>query len=131
MTSNLTNQSSTPLNPVVARRALLQCTDIIVESSIDPFALGRKLCSREIISEEIYKNVRDKETRDSTEDRLEKIFDHLKDLVQHNADIFTKFLSVLRDLSRNDLADIIMAKYFRLVIGIFSKYITQFYYFFF
>ena len=111
----MTNQSSTSLNPAVARRALLQCTDIIIESSIDPFALARKLCAKEIISEDIYKKVRDKETKDSIEDRLDMILDHLKDRVQNNADIFTKFLNVLRELSRNDLTDIIMAKYFRLV----------------
>ena len=111
MTSNLTNQSSTPLNPVVARRALLQCTDILVESSIDHFTLARKLYSKEIISEDVYMRVRDRETRDP----MERIFDHLKDRIDHDVNIFTEFLSVLRDLSRNDLADIIMAKYFRLV----------------
>ena len=111
MTSNLTNQSSTPLSPVVARRALVRCTDLLVESSMDPFTLARKLYSKEVISEDVYKRVRDRETRDP----MERIFDHLKDRIDHDVSIFTEFLSVLRDLSRNDLADIIMAEYFRLV----------------
>lgn len=75
----------------MARRALLQCTDIVIELSIDPFALARKLCSREIISGNIYKKVQDKETKDSMEDCLDKIFDHSKDCTEHDAGIFTAF----------------------------------------
>ena len=43
-----------------AERALVRCTDIIVESTIDPFILARKLYSKEIISEDVYKRVQDK-----------------------------------------------------------------------
>ena len=43
----------------VAGAALVQCTDIIVESAIDPITLARKLYSKQVISETIYKRVRD------------------------------------------------------------------------
>ena len=94
-------------------RALAQCTDIIVESNIDPIALSRKLYSKEVISENIYKKVKDKETRETTSERLDRILDDIKDHVKHNAGTFTTFLDILRDdsLNRNDLADKIMSKY--------------------
>ena len=114
-TPNFPNPNSTPLNPAVAKRSLVQCTDIIIESNIDPFILVTKLYSREIIPRDVYKRVKDKDTRDSAEDRRDKILDHLTDCVEHDVSILTSFLSVLRELSRDDLADIIMRKYFRLV----------------
>ena len=38
----------------MARRALVQCTDIIVESNIDSIVLARKLYSGLMISENVY-----------------------------------------------------------------------------
>ena len=101
------------LNSEICRRALVQCTDVIVESNVDPIALARKLLSKEVISEDIYKKVKDKETRETTSDCLDRILDNLKDHVKHNASIFTTFLDILRDdsLKRHDLADKIMSKY--------------------
>ena len=101
------------LNCEISRRALVQCTDVIVESNVDPIALARKLLSKEVISEDIYKKVKDKETRETTSDRLDRILDDLKDRVKHNASTFTTFLDILRDdsLKRHDLADKIMSKY--------------------
>ena len=55
--------------------------------------------------------VRDKQTRDTSEERLETILDCLKNRNDHNADILKMFLVILRDLSQNDLVDIIEAKY--------------------
>ena len=97
----------------IGRRALVQCTDIIVESNVDPITLARKLYSKEVISENIYKKVKDKETRETSSDRLERILDDLKDHVKHNVKTFTLFLDILRDdsLSRHDLADKIMSNY--------------------
>ena len=114
-TPNSPNQSSTSLDSAVAKRALVQCTDIIIESNIDPFTLVIKLYSREIIPQDVYKRVKDKDTRDSAEDRRGRILDYLTDRIEHDVDILTSFLSVLRELSRDDLADVIMTKYFRLV----------------
>ena len=108
MTSILT---SATLNPVVVKRTLVQCTVNIVESSIDPFALARRLHSNEIISENVYKRMKDSGTRDTMEDRLEKILDHLKDLAKNDASILTAFLNILSDLGRDDLTDIIQRKY--------------------
>ena len=101
------------LNCEICRRALVQCTDVIVESNIDHIALARKLYAKEVISENIYKKVKDKETRETSSDRLDRILDDLKDHVKHNASIFTTFLDILRDdsLKQRDLADIIMSKY--------------------
>ena len=96
-----------------ARRALVRCTDIIVESYIDPIVLARKLYSKEIISENVYKIVRGKITHDTTTERLEYILDNLKDHIKYNADVFMIFLDVLRygGLNQQDLADKIMSKY--------------------
>ena len=101
------------INCEIGRRALVQCTDIIVESNVDPFALARKLYSKEVISENIYKKVKDRETRETCSDRLERILDDLKDRVKYNASTFKTFLDILRDdsLNRSDLADIIMSTY--------------------
>ena len=99
----------------MAKRALIQCTDIIIESNINPFTIVTKLYSREIIPKDVYKRVKDKDTRDSAENRCDKILDHLTDCVEHDGSILTSFLSVLRELNRDDLANIIMAKYFRMV----------------
>ena len=96
-----------------ARRALVKCTSAIVESAIDPISLARKLISEEVISENVYKIVRDKRTGDTSEDRLDKILDDLKDHIKHDANVFMIFLDVLRDdsLNQQDLADKIMSKY--------------------
>ena len=101
------------LNPEIGRRALVQCTDIIVDSNIDPIALARKLYAKEVISENIYKKVKDRLTRETSSDRLDMILDELKDHVKHNASTFTTFLDVLKDdsLKKRELADIIMSKY--------------------
>ena len=101
------------LKSEIGRRALVQCTDIIVESNIDPISLARKLYSKEVISENIFKKIKDKNTGETSSDRLDQILDDLKDHVKHNASIFAIFLDTLRDDSLNphDLADKIMSKY--------------------
>ena len=95
----------------MARRALVKCTDIIVESNIEPSDLARKLYSAEVISEDVYKRVRDTQCRDTNKERLEKILDELKDRVMHNVSILTTLSKVLNDLSRQDLSEIISTKY--------------------
>ena len=95
----------------MAKRALVRCTNIIVKSSINPSALALELYSEEIISEGTYRTVRDKKTGDSSEDRLELILDKIKDHVTHNANILTSFLDILKELTHQDLADIIVQKY--------------------
>ena len=101
------------LNCDIGRRALVQFTDIIVESNIDPIALARKLYAKEVISENIYKEVKDRLTRETSSERLDRILDDLKDHVKHNANTFTIFLDILKDdsLNQRDLADKIMSKY--------------------
>ena len=94
-----------------ARTVLVQCTDIIVESNIDPIVLSRKLHSELIISENVYRRVRDKACRDTNEERLETILDDIKDRIKHDASILTKFVDILREkLNRGDIADKIISK---------------------
>ena len=99
------------LNSDAAKRALVQCADLIVESTIDSNALARKLHTKGVISENDYKKVRDDKTRDSEGERRETILEYVKDRIKLNADIFATFLQVLKDLERVDIADQIMAKY--------------------
>ena len=101
----------TSMDSVVAKRALAQCTDVITESSIDPFTLARRLYAKEVISESIYKKVRDKKTGDSSEDRLELILDNIKDRITHNPSILISFLNILNDLKCQGLAALIVQKY--------------------
>ena len=103
--------SGSVLNSDAANNALVKCADLIVESTIDPNALARKLNAREVIFEIEYKRVRDNRTRDSEEERRETILNYVKDRIKHNADIFTTFLDVLKELGRADIADKFMAKY--------------------
>ena len=101
------------LNCEICRRTLVQCTDTIVESNIDPIILARKLYSKEIISEDVYTIIKDKKTGDTSTERLDYILDDLKDHIKHNASVFMIFLDILRDdsLNRHDLAHKIMSKY--------------------
>ena len=95
-----------------AVRALVQCTDIIAESTIDPFVLARKLHSKEVISENVYMRVRDRASRDTNEDRLETILVDLKSRVKYNVSIMMTFVDILRnDFKQNDLADVVMSKF--------------------
>ena len=71
----------------------------------------RKLYSKEVISKDVYKKIRDKESRDTCGERLEKILDDIEDRIKHDANVFVTFLDVLIDLSQKDLADIIKTKY--------------------
>ena len=71
----------------------------------------RKLHSNEVISESTYKRIRDRECGDTKEERLEKVLDDLKDRIKHDTNVFKTFLDILNDLSRKDLADIVMSKY--------------------
>ena len=105
------NDQITSLDPGVAKRTLVQCSDIITESSIDPFTLARKLYSNEVFPEDTYKRVKDMSTRDSNERRLQQILEHLIERVRLNADILMSFLDILKDLERRDLADLILKKY--------------------
>ena len=107
----MTDQSRTIQTFDAALRTLSQCTDTIVESSIDPKALARKLYSKEVISESVYKKVRDGETRYSKEERIEEILDDLRDRIKHDPNVLTKFLSTLKELDRNDISVIIDKKY--------------------
>ena len=97
----------------ICRRTSVKCTNIIVESNIDPIALARRLYSEEVISEDVYKIVKDKKTGDTSTDRLDCILDDLKDHVKHNVSAFMIFIDILRhdSLNRQDLADKIMSKY--------------------
>ena len=97
----------------VARRALLKCTRAIVESTIEPIALARRLVEEEVISEKVYKIVRDPKTEATSTERLDQILDDLKDHVERNANAFQVFLYILRDdsLNQQELADKIISKY--------------------
>ena len=95
----------------MARTALVQCTDIIVESTIDPIVLARKLYSEMMISETVYRRIRDRAFMDTNEESLDIILDELNDHVKYDAGILGKFVNILREkLNRNDLADKIMSK---------------------
>ena len=105
------NDQITSLDPVVAKRTLVQCTDVITDSSIDPFTLARKLYAKEVFPEDTYKRVRDMSTRDSNEGRLQRILDHLIDRVKREVNILMSFLDILKDLERQDLVVLIVKKY--------------------
>ena len=109
--SGINQITSLQFDSVVAKRTLVQCTSIIVNSSIDPFTLARELYSKEFIKEDTYKKVIDRETRDSSEDRLERILGHLRDRVTRDASILISFLNILEDLTHQDLAVLIVKKY--------------------
>ena len=101
------------MNSETITTALAQCTNVIVESNIDPFVLATKLYSKEVISEDVYKIIRDKKSGKTNASCLELILNDVKDHFKHNFSVFLIFLDVLRDdsLNRQDLADIILSKY--------------------
>ena len=64
-----------------------------------------------MITENVYKIIKDKACRDTNMDRLETILDEIKDRVKYDTGILTKFVDILRkEFYRNDLADEIMSK---------------------
>ena len=94
----------------MARKVLVRSTDIIVESGIDPVVLARKLYAKEIMSDNVYKRIRDTASRDSNEERLEAIVRDLRSRVENNASIVMIFVDILRvDLKRQDLVDKVMS----------------------
>ena len=102
---------NTPENCDKAVRALVKCTDIIVESSIDPPTLARKLFTKEILSEKVYKHVRDKTSSDTNVERLELILDDLRSRTKDDTNNMMTFVNILRyDLKQNDLSDEIVSK---------------------
>ena len=95
----------------MAYKVLVQSTDIIIESGIDPIVLARKLYAKEIMSDNFYDRVRDKTCRDSNEERLEAILSDLRNRVKNDASILITFVNILKvDLKRQDLEDKIMSK---------------------
>ena len=95
----------------MAYKVLVQSTDIIIESGIDPVVLARKLYAKEIMSDYFYDRVRDKACRDSNEERLEAIVSDLRNRVKNDDSILITFVNILKvDLKRQDLADKIMSK---------------------
>ena len=101
---------STSADCDAATKALDRCSEIIVESTIDPLTLARKLYSDEIISEDVFKRVKDPACRDTNDQRRQYILDDIMDRVKRDADTFTKFVNILRKkFKRDDLADEIMS----------------------
>ena len=100
-------------NGDIARRALLKCTSAIVESTIEPITLARRLVEEEVISEHVYKSVKDKKTGATDAECLHLILDDVRDHVKLNANSFMIFLDILRNdcFNRQELADKIMSKY--------------------
>ena len=100
-------------NIVAARRALVQCAPIITGSTIDPLDLSRCALSKEIISEDVDKKVKDRHSGDSTKERMDYIIDELKDRISYDKDgsIFPTFLNILGEMGRNDLVDKVEEKY--------------------
>ena len=95
----------------MAFKVLVQSTDIIIESGIDPVVLARKLYTKEIMSDNFYDQVRDKACRDSNEEYLEAIVSDLRNRVKNDDSVLITFVNILKvDLKRQDLADKIMSK---------------------
>lgn len=64
-----------------------------------------------MITENVYKIIKDKACRDTNMERLDTILDEIKDHVKYDTSILTKFVDILREeFYRNDLADKIMSK---------------------
>ena len=72
-----------------------------------------RLVEEEVISEDVYKIIKDKKTGATGTERLDMILEDVKDHVKVNANAFLIFLDTLRDdsLNRQDLANKIMSKY--------------------
>ena len=95
----------------MAKKVLIWSTDVIVESSIDPAVLARKLYAKEIISDNVYDRVRDKASRDTNEERLEAILSDVRSRVKNDANILMIFVDILKvDLKQQDLVDKIMSE---------------------
>lgn len=73
-------------NTAAAKRALAQCAPIITGSTIDPLDLSRHALSKEIISEDVYKKVKDKHSRDTAKERMDYIIEELKDRISYDKD---------------------------------------------
>ena len=99
---------NTPFNCKATKTALVQCTDHIVRSSIDPFWI---LFSIEIISENCYMRVKDRTCGHTNEERLETILDDLRSCNEYDPNVLMIYVSILRDdFYQKSLADKTMSK---------------------
>ena len=101
------------LNSDLATQALRKCTSAIVESAIEPIALARRLYEEEVISEGVYRTVKDRNSGANGTECLELILDDVKGRIKLDTNAFMTFLDILRgdSLNRQDLANKIMLKY--------------------
>ena len=69
--------------------------------------------SKEIISEDVFTSVKDKNTRDNNAERFDRILDDLRNRVKKDYSAFIIFLDILKDdtFNQHDLAEKIMSKY--------------------
>ena len=77
---------------------LTQFFDSIVDSSIDPLQLARKLNANGLITDSFYANITDSLTGKSSSDRLSELIKYLRDITKTDKSIFKSFLSVLEEM---------------------------------
>ena len=93
------NMSSTkPTDTNAARTALRINFSQIIESSIDPFGLARKLFTAKLLPEDICFKAMDENTGMTSERRMSLILTSLHKAVKINVTVFDTFLVILREV---------------------------------
>ena len=89
--------SAMPIDINAARTALRKNFDKIVESTIDPFELARKLFSAQILPNDVYFKVMDENVNMSTQRRMHLVLTSIHGAVSLNGQVFEKLLDILKE----------------------------------
>ena len=90
--------SAKPTDIHAAQRSLRKNFDILVESSIDPFALARKLDTAELLPEQVCLTVMDVNTGMTSQRRMEILLNSLRAAVKSDGRVFDKFLDIIKEV---------------------------------
>ena len=90
--------SAKPTDIHAAQRSLRKNFDLLVESSIDPFALARKLDTAELLPEHVCLTVMDVNTGMTSQRRMEILLNSLRAAVKSDGRVFDKFLDIIKEV---------------------------------
>ena len=90
-------ESAMPIDINAARTALRKNFDKIVESTIDPFELARKLFAAQILPDNVYLKVMDDNINLSTQRRMHLVLTSIRGAVTLNGRVFKKLLDILKE----------------------------------
>ena len=97
----------------IAYQVLRVNNTLILEADLDLHSLGSKLFSREIISDNEWKKLKDDRTGKTSVERMGSLLDIVRATVRNNGTVFAQFIKILSEGSQRekDLAEKLIKSY--------------------